>query len=433
MSTTTVKCTDLKYKFYNGGWSSWSSNLYGGYAGKEKYLAVLSFKTPKISTLHTKNKLHVTIPFVRQTTISKTGYLYVKLWASDPTTSSNLQIPTATNCNASYYWSVDDLEVHTSSFVLDDITLSSDTTFYLAIGANHTMEIGHKYDNAEDMFSIQWEYLSWTAIGVGSINFTDHYNNTFSFTVTKGADGTNNPAKGTTASWGYTSACANSGVATKKELTIATESDADRKVWAKVVTDATYGGDTTFSNSYKVKQYVAPKAPGVPAISSPTRLTTKGLWTFTWTAATAINTSSPVKGYRIRLYKNNTLIKGLVTNKDNNITLADGGTNEYLDSDSTSTTAIVDPTAFNFKAGDKVKLSISAYTRFGKANSGTRWLGKSPTVKTSTEYTVQNAGTVKVKVGGAWKEGQAYVKVNNAWKEADTVSIKVGNSWKDSK
>ena len=294
------------------------------------------------------------------------------------------------------------------------------------------MEIG--YANADEKFSIKMTYIPYTNIGVGSIKFTDHYNNTFSFTATKGADGVNNPATGPTASWGYTSACVNSGVATKKELTIATESDAERKVWVKVATGSTYGkGDTVLTESYKVKQYVAPKAPGVPVVSSPTRLTTKGSWTFTWTAATAVNTSSPVKGYRIRLYKNGSLVKGLTTDEDNNITLKSGGTNEYLDSDSTSTAAIIDPTAFDFKAGDKVKLSISAYTKFGKANDGTRWLGKTPVVKTSSEYTVQNAGTVNIKVSGAWKEGQVYVKVNNAWEEAETISIKVGDSWKDSK
>lgn len=36
---------------------------------------------------------------------------------------------------------------------------------------------------------------------------------------------------------------------------------------------------------------------------------------------------------------------------------------------------------------------------------------------------------MKVKVGSDWKDGQAWVKVGNAWKKAVAVWVKVGNTW----
>ena len=86
-----------------------------------------------------------------------------------------------------------------------------------------------------------------------------------------------------------------------------------------------------------------------------------------------------------------------------------------------------------FKAGDKVKLGLFAYTRKGKNNDGAVQLfsGKS-TTQITNEYTIDSKGVMNVKVGSAWKEGQVYVKVNNTWKEAEAVYTKVGGSWKES-
>jgi hypothetical protein len=91
---------------------------------------------------------------------------------------------------------------------------------------------------------------------------------------------------------------------------------------------------------------------------------------------------------------------------------------------------VIDPVAFGFKAGDNVKLSIWAYTRYGAANDGERLFNASEMF--SSVYTVQNAGVIDVKIGGVWKEGQVYTKVNGVWKEADTVSTKINGVWKDS-
>ena len=76
--------------------------------------------------------------------------------------------------------------------------------------------------------------------------------------------------------------------------------------------------------------------------------------------------------------------------------------------------------------GDTVKISIEAYSKNG---IGTKLL--SGAVE-SAQYLVQNAGIVRIKASGSWKEGQVYVKVSGAWKEADIVYAKVNGVWKES-
>jgi hypothetical protein len=293
------------------------------------------------------------------------------------------------------------------------------------------MEIGHKYDNASALYSIELDYTTWTAVSAGTVTITDNYNNTFSVKGGKGKSGENNPSTGPTVSWGYTTAYEYSGAATNKALTIKTSSDATRTVYAKSITGATYGDDAVVTASKGIKQYVAPKAPGSPVLSyNKSRLTVNEPWTFSWTAATKTNSSSPVKGYRIYLYKNDSRITGLTAGEANNIVLTAGGSNAFLDRNSTSTTVILDPADFGFEAGDTVKLGICAYTRYGASNDGDPLFNNTEIM--SSKYTIGNAGVVNVKIGGAWKEGQVYVKINNAWKEADTVSTKINGVWKDS-
>ena len=274
-----------------------------------------------------------------------------------------------------------------------------------------------------------------TPVGKGTITIKDNYNNTFTITGTKGANGENNPASGPTITWSYDSATYNnSGAVSSRALDIATPGNATRTVYAKSTTGAKYGSDAIATTSLAIKQYVVPNAPGTPVISyKKNRLTIKESWTFTWTAATAANASSPIKGYRIRLYKNGSLVKGLAVGSGNNIICS--GSNEWLDRETTSCTLTLDPVAFGFKAGDTVKLGIYAYTRNGSSNTGTQLFngrGDRTAEVYSATYTVQNAGILHVKPGSAWKEGQVFVKVAGAWKEAESVHVKTSAGWKES-
>ena len=428
-------CTDFKYRHYNGGWSDWSSKLYDGYAGRTKYVAVLSFKTPEVEELHTNTHLDITIPWIRQSWASKSGMLYVKLLTSDPTASEpkpSTIIPTENTCDAASAWSANDLSIHTSDFTIAK-DIEPNTVYYLTIGCSEDfLEIGYS-KLYHDLYVIDYDYSVYTAVGKGTVTITDHYNNTFSISGTKGKDGTNNPASGPVITWGYTNSYTESGAVSEKALTIKTKADATRTIYAKSVTKATHGSDAIVTATKSIKQYVAPGIPGVPVISyTKSRLTIKEPWTFTWTASKATNTSSPVKGYRIKIYKNNTPISGLIAGSGNNIILTTGGTNTFLDRDSTSTSIIIDPIAFGFKAGDTIKVGIFAYTKYGESNTGTRLFDSAATEAVSTIYTVQNAGVIDVKVNGTWVEGQVYVKAEGVWHEAETVYAKAAGAWKES-
>lgn len=270
-----------------------------------------------------------------------------------------------------------------------------------------------------------------TEIGKGTITITDNYNNTFSISGAKGAAGDNNPSSGPTISWGYTDSYGTAGAVTNKALTIITPANATRTVYAKCVTGAAFGADTTVTAEKAIKQYVAPPAPGIPSISyEGNRITLKTPWTFSWAASKATNSSSPIKGYRIYLYKNNVLIKGLTIDDNSTLKQVAGGTNEYIDSDTTGTTIkITDPAAFGFVAGDKVKLTIYSYTRYGEKNTGKQLFSAKAAENT---FNTQNAGVVQVNINGAWKEGQVYININGAWKEAESISTNVNGVWKES-
>ena len=104
----------------------------------------------------------------------------------------------------------------------------------------------------------------------------------------------------------------------------------------------------------------------------------------------------------------------------------------YLDRESTSCTVTFDPIDFGFAPGDTVQLGIYSYTKNGAGTQLFNGNGASSAEVRSDISTVQNAGIVRIKVGGSWKEGQVYVKVSGEWKEAQSVSTKVNGTWKES-
>ena len=422
-----ASCTNFKYRFYNGGWSSWSTTLHGGYAGNKSYVTCFQLKTPSL-TSYTNTKLTITVPYVRQSSASATGKLFARLYTTDPTGSA-LIIPTASTADAVSSWSTTDLQVHTASFSFSGVKAS--TTYYILIGANSNyLQIGYKgYD---DDWSAAFTYSSYTAVGKGSIEIIDNYNNTFTVKGTKGANGTNNLSTGPTISWGYTSNCNVAGAVTNQTLNIPTPANATRTVYAKCVTGATLGSGNTVTTSLGVRQYVAPSDPGVPVISyTKSKLTLKENWNFTWPAATAINDSSPVVGYRIRVYKNNELVKGIALN-DSGALILQSATNEWIDRDSTSTSISFNPIDLGFKVGNTVSLGIYAYTRYGVSNTGDQLFNTTAVHKISAPLTVQNAGIANVNINGSWKEGQVYVNIGGAWKEAESVHVNVAGTWKES-
>lgn len=434
----TTACTGIKYKFFNGSWSDWSSTLHYGYAGKSNYLVVLRFKTPKITGSFANTKLSFTIPYVRQAPYAtpETGTLYFDLVSSDPTGKANsttiCSIPNSSTCNESKTWNHEDFNVHTVSFKISSNNLKADTTYYLKIGASQNyMPIG--YSGYDSKYSISIEYTSYTSIGTGTVSITDNGNNTFTISGTKGSDGTNNKAKSFALTWDYDETY--SHTTTSGSTINLSGSAASRTVYAKCVTTATYGSNTTKKASKTIKRYVAPGEPGKPKLATSSfrnnRLTIKQNWTYEWTAAAAGNTYSPVQGYRIRVYKNGQVINGLTTGADSNISINKNATNSYLDREgATNCKIIFDPNTLGFKPGDIVKIGLHAWALNGAGSK--LWSGEGATQIYSNETAVQNAGVVRIKVGQSWKEGQVYIKAGGDWKEAETVQVKTGGKWRES-
>ena len=278
----------------------------------------------------------------------------------------------------------------------------------------------------------------YTNVGKGTVSITDNYNNTFTVKGTAGAAGTGNSVTSYSVTYGYDSRATNANPSTPITLTMTNTANATRTVWAKTTTKGMYGEDSVASTSAAIKQYVAPSNPGSPVLSAsktPKRVLKKE-WTFDWVPSTAANATSPIKGYRIRVYKNGTPIKGLKV--DSGYKIAKGtGTTEWLDreisSAATLTTLTFIPEDLGFAAGDKLKISLFAYTRYGITNTGGQlFSGNGSTAVNSSEYTIENAGVMQVNVNGAWKEGQVFVNVDGAWKEAESVYTNVNGSWKES-
>ena len=276
------------------------------------------------------------------------------------------------------------------------------------------------------------------AITAGNVSITDNGNNTFTLTTTAGKAGTNNPIKSSSTTWGYaTNAEASFKGTETKALTIADKTAESRIVRAKRCDTPTYGGTLESTAMKAIKQYVAPGKPGKPVLNlTKNKLTLKESWNWTWDAAKATNTSSPIKGYRIRLFCNGTTYA--IKDIDGKTHALSGGIDAwryYIDRESTATGFILagpgqvggnNLSDFVFKTGDKIQLVIHAYTRDAK---GTQLF--SDTVY-SDEYTICPNGIMRIKNSNTWKEGQVYVKVSGTWKEADAVYTKVNGVWKES-
>lgn len=294
---------------------------------------------------------------------------------------------------------------------------------------------------AKTSFSV--ENTVATDVGNGTITITDHGNNSFSISGTKGADGTNNPSTGPTISWGYNTSYSNSGAVSRQTLNIDTPANATKTVYAKCITGATYGTNKkTVTTSTAVKQYVAPGNPGKPNITiSTSQPTLDERWAYSWTAAAAANSSSPIKGYRIRVYKNGSTITGLAYDSTNKVISIGSNTNPWVDTEETSTRVSFDPVELGFKVGDKVKISLFAYSR--NANGSVSWTigetsytlysGNGSTQIYSDELTVANssASGIYTNVNGTWKEGKVFVNVKGTWKEAESIHTNVGGTWKE--
>lgn len=304
---------------------------------------------------------------------------------------------------------------------------------------------------------------SWSDVTAGSVSITDNYNNTFNIRATKGAAGTNNDLNknilewtalrpGSTTSW-YTNSSnkypSEDFTTNSLTKTISLSSlgglgiEDSRYVSALVTADgARNDADSGWQYVY-IKQYVNPGPPGVPTINySKSRFTIKEPWTITWNAATAGNNTSPIKGYRIRLFKkspNENTFTTIQMKDINGNVLGNSGADHYFDSNTSTCSLTMDPAKSGILPNDVVYVGMYSYTRQGENNTGTQMFnneGASTAQVNSDIYTVQNAGVMRPLYNGQYREGQVYAKVTNTgndsidWVEADIVKTCVSpNNW----
>lgn len=440
-------CTDLKYKFYNGGWSSWKTSLSGGYAGSSSYVTALSFKTPSISKFNKSTSLSITIPFVRQSWASTTGTIYIKLYTSDPTTGS-LVIPTSSTCDASAGWNTSSTQVQLASFIISSTSLKADTSYYLLIGASKNfIEIGYtsSYDSKYD---INLNYSTYTDGTAPTIVIADQGNNICLISGVLGKNGTNNAIKSATLYYTTNGKEPNGGQdwTTKVDLTATSEGAYSKpisipsgctKIWAVTYCKFEYNTISTGHRSASVKFRYGP-IPGKPTLSyKKSRLTIKENLTFSWAKPIEDKQNylplSCLKGYRIRLLKNDEEI-AIASNSDGKWFDTFETTNELLHgatfSNGDTNKLIFDPAKFGFAAQDTLKLVVHGLYIDG--NNKMKWSGSNDGISADSDtYTFENAGIVHAKVAGTWREAQVWVKAAGTWHEAETVNTKV-STWKES-
>lgn len=257
----------------------------------------------------------------------------------------------------------------------------------------------------------------------GTVSIVDNGDNKFTISGTKGADGDNNPSTGFNIKWSYDSAAYETAVSSGSTINLKPSSGNTRTVYAQCTTTAAHGPPALASSSRVISYYKAPSLISAPAFFySKSRFTIKEPWLVRWLPGIAGNSISPIKGYRIKLYKNNSLIDIY-----NNSRVKLSNQSKIYDRESAATSITLSPTAHNFKVGDTAQVSIQPYTRY-KDSGSTLLLGNEIR---SIVHTVKNTGIFRVKVGGSWKEGEVWVKAEGSWKEAEEVLVKAGGLWKE--
>jgi hypothetical protein len=407
------------------GWINWQTAT-GGYASSTK-CTVFEFTTPNgLSGTAGYNISSLSVRVKHRK--SGSGTFYFKVLTSDPRSGGKTDF---TSHHGSGSWSG-------SSSWKDDyytvsVSLAQNTLYYFAIGGS-----GSLAEISRDL-SLSVNYISIDKGTDPSLYITDNGNNTATISGYLGSNGSNNGITGSTLYWTtngmqpsggswYTpseSMGATSGGAYSKTIDIP---DGCSGIWAVIYCDFKHNRTNTQHIYGSVRYYKAPGDPGKPTISyTKSRLTIKEPWTFSWSAASAGNSNSPINGYSFRLYKNGVIIPGLVVGTDNYITKNSLATHTYVDRESTSRTVVIDPTDFGFLPGDTVKLGIWAYSKNGKNTL----LYNADEVISDT-YTVQNAGIVQVRTASGWHEGQVHVRTASGWHEAETVQVRTASGWKES-
>lgn len=265
-----------------------------------------------------------------------------------------------------------------------------------------------------------------TSVGNGSVSIVDNGNNSITISGKTGTNGTNNNVSSGYIYWKFNNSDWNSETVTYSANSNFTKSVSIPSGATSVQVDLYTEGKlntTKVTSTINVIYYGNPGAPGIPILYFRKKgPVPKEEVYFSWSAASA-GTNVPVKGYRLRIYKNGRLLLGIDPND---------ASSSWWDTGSTSTRYDFVGTDFAFEKGDRVKLGIYSYGINGKGTLIFNGDGTAEAQVNSAEYTFINAGIMRIKSSGTWKEGQVYIKINGIWKEADSIYIKQNGLWKES-
>lgn len=262
--------------------------------------------------------------------------------------------------------------------------------------------------------------IELTKPGNPSIGIKDNGDNSFTLNISKGSNGTNNPATGYYAQYDTGPGWDRCYDGHHQDIY------SDCTVNLKAHTTGTHSNSDWVKTSALIKYYGNPSDPGKPILSSKKegKPTLKEDLTFRWTAATAGSSHAPIRGYRIRLKVNGSFYD-----------LDPNSSNDYIDTGNTNTYwTIPQSIKDTLKVKDTIQLSIYAYSTNGVPTPIFNGGGTTEAQILSDVYTISSNGIVRIDIPGlGYKQGTVYVKSSSVnWKEAQGVFANNGSSWKES-
>lgn len=299
----------------------------------------------------------------------------------------------------------------------------------------HNSRMNFKTAVSSDNFTANTDNgLLAKAITAKKPKIEDNGNNTFTITFYNSESADNNALKSNKHYWKYAGGSYTSTTSTSVTKSITCKATTDTQtIYAYTKVDGTYNDVTTDTTSLAVKNYQAPSDPKAPSIDyKKSRLTIKEDWTINWGAASATNSNSKIKHYRVRLYKQGPNDKNFsaipIVGEDGTVTTKNGSDYYYDREVKHGTSMPLYAAKCGLAAGDKVKIGIQARTTNGKGSE----LLSGQVFSNDKGEEVKHAGIVHTKIGSNWKEGQVYVRVGSNWKEAESVQVYTSKGWKES-
>lgn len=221
-------------------------------------------------------------------------------------------------------------------------------------------------------------------ISMPNIKVVDNNNNSFTVTIGKVSSAYNNDITSRKIEWWYSDDASN-------KKTISTNTDSldttiplgtlgnanARNVTVQDTVLADYEGQITKSRSTSILQYIAPTTSGKAPTISVSQIDPEGFFSVSWSnlKATAVNSNSPIKGYKVNIDK-----------------LLNGNWNKVLEQqyDGSSTVTELNSLSaesYGITSGQKLRIYVTVWTVTG-TNSTTDYNGTSLSVATPyKEYT----------------------------------------------